>query len=133
MPKLTVITRKAYGGAYDVMASKHIRADYNLAFPTAEIAVMGPDGAVNIVYRREIDKAEDPVAEKAKFVDEYKTRFANPFKAAELGFVDGDLFFSDDNLPWRPGHTSLADVASALRRHLNADKLVIAVAGDLKQ
>jgi propionyl-CoA carboxylase beta chain len=88
VPKLTVITRKAYGGAYDVMASKHIRADYNVAFPTGEIAVMGPDAAVNIVYRREIEKASDPVAAKAKFVDEYKTRFANPYKAAELGFID---------------------------------------------
>jgi propionyl-CoA carboxylase beta chain len=88
VPKITVITRKAYGGAYDVMASKHIRADINFAFPTAEIAVMGPDGAVNIIYRREIDKAGDPAAAKAKFVEEYRTRFANPYKAAELGFID---------------------------------------------
>src|SRR5262249_42685383 len=89
---LTVITRKAYGGAYDVMASKHIRADYNLAFPTAEIAVMGPDGAVNIVYRREIEKAADAQAAKAKFTDEYRARFANPYKAAELGFVDEVIY-----------------------------------------
>jgi propionyl-CoA carboxylase beta chain len=88
VPKLTVITRKAYGGAYDVMASKHIRADYNLAFPTAEIAVMGPDGAVNIVYRREIAAADDPVAARHAFVADYKSTFANPYKAAELGFVD---------------------------------------------
>ena len=88
MPKITVITRKAYGGAYDVMASKHIRADYNLAFPTAEIAVMGPAGAVNIVYRREILAAADPDAARARFVAEYKTKFANPYKAAELGFID---------------------------------------------
>ncbi len=88
VPKLTVITRKAYGGAYDVMASKHIRADYNLAFPTAEIAVMGPDGAVNIVYRREIQAAADGEAARAAFVDEYKAKFANPYKAAELGFID---------------------------------------------
>jgi propionyl-CoA carboxylase beta chain len=88
VPKVTVITRKAYGGAYDVMASKHIRADVNLAFPTAEIAVMGPDGAVNIVYRREIQEAADPVATKAAFVDGYRATFANPFKAAELGFID---------------------------------------------
>ena len=87
-PKITIITRKAYGGAYDVMASKHIRADYNLAFPTAEIAVMGPDGAVNIVYRKEIQSSADPVAAKARFVEEYKAKFANPYKAAELGFVD---------------------------------------------
>jgi propionyl-CoA carboxylase beta chain len=92
VPKLTVITRKAYGGAYDVMASKHIRADYNLAFPTAEIAVMGPDGAVNIVYRRDIDQAADPAAAKAKFTDEYRAKFANPYKAAELGFVDEVIY-----------------------------------------
>ena len=88
VPKITVITRKAYGGAYDVMASKHVRADINLAFPTAEIAVMGPDGAVNIVYRNEIAKAADPVATRAKFVEEYRAKFANPYKAAELGFID---------------------------------------------
>jgi propionyl-CoA carboxylase beta chain len=92
VPKLTVITRKAYGGAYDVMASKHIRADYNLAFPTAEIAVMGPDGAVNIVYRREIEKAADPVGAKAKFTEDYRDKFANPYKAAELGFVDEVIY-----------------------------------------
>ncbi len=88
VPKITIITRKAYGGAYDVMASKHLRGDMNFAWPTAEIAVMGPDGAVNIVYRREIEAAVDKVAEKAKFVAEYREKFANPFKAAELGFVD---------------------------------------------
>ena len=88
VPKITVITRKAYGGAYDVMASKHVRADVNLAFPTAEIAVMGPDGAVNIVYRNEIAKSKDPVATKAGFVEEYRNIFATPYKAAELGFVD---------------------------------------------
>jgi propionyl-CoA carboxylase beta chain len=88
VPKVTVITRKAYGGAYDVMSSKHIRGDYNVAFPTAEIAVMGPEGAVNIVYRKEISQASDPAATRASFVDEYKAKFANPFKAAELGFID---------------------------------------------
>ncbi|MEO7096458.1 MAG: carboxyl transferase domain-containing protein, partial [Polyangiales bacterium] len=88
VPKITVITRKAYGGAYDVMASKHVRADVNLAFPTAEIAVMGPDGAVNIVYRNEIAKAQDPAATRAKFVEDYRAKFANPYKAAELGFID---------------------------------------------
>ncbi|MFO0658944.1 MAG: acyl-CoA carboxylase subunit beta [Polyangiaceae bacterium] len=92
VPKVTVITRKAYGGAYDVMASKHIRADVNFAFPTAEIAVMGPDGAVNIIYRHEIEKAADPAAARAKFVEEYKQKFANPYKAAELGFVDEVIF-----------------------------------------
>lgn len=88
VPKVTLITRKAYGGAYDVMSSKHIRGDINFAFPTAEIAVMGPDGAVGVVYRKEIEAAGDPVAAKAEFVEEYKAKFANPFKAAELGFVD---------------------------------------------
>ncbi|MBL8949863.1 MAG: acyl-CoA carboxylase subunit beta, partial [Myxococcaceae bacterium] len=88
VPKVTLITRKAYGGAYDVMASKHIRADVNYAYPTAEIAVMGPDGAVNIVFRKELDGAKDPVAEKARLVAEYREKFANPFKAAELGYVD---------------------------------------------
>ncbi len=88
VPKVTVITRKAYGGAYDVMASKHIRADVNYAYPTAEIAVMGPDGAVNIIFRKELDGAKDPVAEKARLVAEYREKFANPFKAAELGYID---------------------------------------------
>jgi propionyl-CoA carboxylase beta chain len=88
VPKLTVITRKAYGGAYDVMSSKHIRADVNLAFPSAEIAVMGPDGAVNIVYQKQIAEAVDKAAARAEFVEEYRSRFANPFQAAELGFID---------------------------------------------
>ena len=88
VPKVTVITRKAYGGAYDVMASKHIRADVNLAYPTAEIAVMGPDGAVNIIHRKTIAQADDPVATKEKLVAEYRDTFANPFRAAELGYVD---------------------------------------------
>jgi len=88
VPKLTVITRKAYGGAYDVMNSKHIRADVNLAFPNAEIAVMGAAGAVNIVYQKTIEAAPDKEATRAAFVDEYKERFANPFHAAELGFID---------------------------------------------
>jgi propionyl-CoA carboxylase beta chain len=88
VPKLTVITRKAYGGAYDVMNSKHIRADVNLAFPSAEVAVMGPDGAVNIVYQKAIEAAPDKAAARAAFVDEYRTRFANPFHAAALGFID---------------------------------------------
>ena len=88
VPKITVITRKAYGGAYDVMASKHIRADVNYAWPTAEIAVMGPDGAVNIIHRNTLAKAEDPVAKKAELVDAYRETFANPFRAAELGYID---------------------------------------------
>lgn len=88
VPKITVITRKAYGGAYDVMSSKHIRGDFNYAYPTAEIAVMGPDGAVNIVFRNEIQRAADPVAEKNRLVEDYRQTFANPFKAAELGYID---------------------------------------------
>src|SRR5512146_2751001 len=86
VPKLTVITRKAYGGAYCVMASKHIRADVNYAWPTAEIAVMGPEGAVNIVYKRELDKAKDKLEMRAKKIQEFKDRFANPYVAAERGY-----------------------------------------------
>jgi propionyl-CoA carboxylase beta chain len=88
VPKLTVITRKAYGGAYDVMSSKHIRADVNVAWPTAEVAVMGPDGAVNIVFRRELEEADDPDARRAELIADYKERFANPYSAAERGYVD---------------------------------------------
>ncbi len=88
VPKLAVITRKAYGGAYDVMSSKHIRADFNFAWPTAEVAVMGPEGAVNIVFRRELEEADDPDARRAKLIEEYKDRFANPYTAAERGYVD---------------------------------------------
>ncbi|HVE83173.1 MAG TPA: acyl-CoA carboxylase subunit beta [Myxococcales bacterium] len=88
VPKVTVITRKAYGGAYDVMASKHIRADINYAYPTAEIAVMGPEGAVNIIFRSELARAADAGAERNRLVADYRDKFANPFKAAELGYVD---------------------------------------------
>jgi acetyl-CoA carboxylase carboxyltransferase component len=88
VPKLTVITRKAYGGAYDVMSSKHIRADFNFAWPTAEVAVMGPEGAVNIVFRRELEEAGDAEARRAELVADYRARFANPYTAAERGYVD---------------------------------------------
>ncbi|MFO7867041.1 MAG: carboxyl transferase domain-containing protein [Candidatus Aminicenantes bacterium] len=88
VPKVTIITRKAYGGAYCVMASKHIRADINFAYPTAEIAVMGPEGAVKIVYRREIDKADDPEALRKAKIEEFRDLFANPYIAAEKGYVD---------------------------------------------
>jgi acetyl-CoA carboxylase carboxyltransferase component len=88
VPKITVITRKAYGGAYDVMASKHIRADMNLAWPTAEIAVMGSAGAVKTIFRREIAAAGDPGAKNAELVAEYTERFANPFIAAQRGYID---------------------------------------------
>ncbi len=88
VPKVTVITRKAYGGAYCVMSSKHIRADFNYAWPTAEIAVMGPEGAVNILYKRELDAAADPVAARSEKVEEFREKFANPYIAAARGFVD---------------------------------------------
>jgi propionyl-CoA carboxylase beta chain len=88
VPKLTVITRKAYGGAYDVMSSKHIRGDVNLAWPGAEIAVMGAEGAAKIVFRREIQAASDPKAEEARLVAAYKERFNNPYLAAAHGYVD---------------------------------------------
>jgi propionyl-CoA carboxylase beta chain len=88
VPKITVITRKAYGGAYCVMGSKHIRADFNFAYPTAEIAVMGPQGAVNILYKRELEQAEDVEARRAELVREYVNKFANPLVAAERGYVD---------------------------------------------
>lgn len=88
VPKITVITRKAYGGAYCVMASKHIRTDFNFAYPSAEIAVMGPEGAVNVLFRRELLQAADPVARRAELVGEFREKFANPFVAASRGFVD---------------------------------------------
>jgi propionyl-CoA carboxylase beta chain len=88
VPKLTVITRKAYGGAYCVMSSKHIRGDVNLAYPTAEIAVMGPEGAVNILYRRELEKSRDPAGVRDRRTGEYREKFANPFVAAARGYVD---------------------------------------------
>jgi propionyl-CoA carboxylase beta chain len=88
VPKLTVITRKAYGGAYDVMSSKHLRGDYNVAWPSAEIAVMGPEGAVNVIYRDEIAKAKDPDERRKQLVDEYIERFANPYVAAARGYLD---------------------------------------------
>jgi propionyl-CoA carboxylase beta chain len=88
VPKVTVITRKAYGGAYCVMASKHIRTDVNYAWPSAEIAVMGPEGAVNILYKRELEAASDPVAARAERVAEFREKFANPYAAASRGFID---------------------------------------------
>jgi propionyl-CoA carboxylase beta chain len=88
VPKLTVITRKAYGGAYDVMSSKHIRADVNVAWPTAEVAVMGPEGAVNIIFRNELAAAEDPEARRVELIADYTERFENPYSAAERGYVD---------------------------------------------
>ncbi|MCW3006615.1 MAG: acyl-CoA carboxylase subunit beta [Solirubrobacterales bacterium] len=88
VPKITVITRKAYGGAYDVMSSKHLGADFNFAWPTAEVAVMGPEGAVNIIYRRDIAGSPTPDERRQKLMDDYKARFANPYTAAERGYID---------------------------------------------
>jgi len=91
VPKLTVITRKAYGGAYDVMNSKHMLADFNFAWPTAEVAVMGPDGAVNIIHRRDIASSPTPDERREKLISDYKARFANPYSAAERGYIDDVL------------------------------------------
>ena len=88
VPKLTVVTRKAYGGAYDVMSSKHMLADFNFAWPTAEVAVMGPEGAVNIIFRRDLDTSPTPEERRKKLVSDYKARFANPYTAAERGYID---------------------------------------------
>jgi len=88
VPKITLITRKAYGGAYDVMSSKHLRGDINLAWPSAEIAVMGPEGAVNIIFRKELAKAKDPDKKRAELVEEYRKKFANPYVAASRGYID---------------------------------------------
>ena len=107
VPKITVITRKAYGGAYCVMASKHIRTDINYAWPTAEIAVMGPEGAVNIVYKREIDRAPEAGREalRREKIDDFRERFANSYVAAEHGFIDAVI---------EPSHTR-AKLIAALR------------------
>jgi propionyl-CoA carboxylase beta chain len=88
VPKLTVVTRKAYGGAYDVMNSKHMLADFNYAWPQAEVAVMGPEGAVNIIYRKDIGQSPTPDERRAKLIDDYKAHFANPYSAAERGYID---------------------------------------------
>jgi propionyl-CoA carboxylase beta chain len=98
VPKLTVIVRKAYGGAYDVMASKHMLADFNFAWPTAEVAVMGPDGAVNIIHRRDIGQSPTPDERRQKLIDDYKARFANPYTAAERGYID-DVIIPHETRP----------------------------------
>ncbi|TMB48132.1 MAG: acyl-CoA carboxylase subunit beta [Chloroflexi bacterium] len=112
VPKLTVITRKAYGGAYCVMCSKHIRADFNVAWPTAEIAVMGPEGAVNILFRRELAVAADPPTRRHELVDEYTERYANPYIAAERGYIDDVI---------EPGRTR-SELIKALRIALRKDR-----------
>ena len=98
VPKITVITRKAYGGAYDVMNSKHIRGDFNFAWPSAEIAVMGPKGAVEIIFKKEISKAKDPEKELEKKIEEYRKKFANPYITAERGFVDDVILPADTRI-----------------------------------
>jgi propionyl-CoA carboxylase beta chain len=109
VPKLTVITRKAYGGAYDVMSSKHIRGDLNLAWPTAEIAVMGPAGAVNVIHRDAIEAAADADVERARLVADYEERFANPYIAASRGYVDDVILPSETRPRLIAGLDILAD------------------------
>jgi propionyl-CoA carboxylase beta chain len=98
VPKVTVITRKAYGGAYDVMGSKHLAADFNFAWPTAEVAVMGPEGAVNIIYRRDIAASPTPDERRSKLISSYKAHFANPYAAAERGYID-DVIIPHETRP----------------------------------
>jgi propionyl-CoA carboxylase beta chain len=117
VPKLTVITRKAYGGAYDVMSSKHLRGDLNVAWPTAEIAVMGPEGAVNVIHRDEIAAAADPVGEHARLVREYEARFAHPYIAASRGYIDDVILPSET----RPRLIAALDVL-ATKRDTNPPK-----------
>jgi propionyl-CoA carboxylase beta chain len=117
VPKLTVITRKAYGGAYDVMSSKHLRGDLNVAWPTAEIAVMGAEGAVNVIHRDQIDQAEDPAAERRRLVEEYRARFANPYIAAARGYLDDVILPSET----RPRLIAALDVL-ATKRDTNPPK-----------
>jgi acetyl-CoA carboxylase carboxyltransferase component len=117
VPKLTVITRKAYGGAYDVMSSKHVRADMNFAWPTAEIAVMGVEGAVNIIFRDRIARAADPAAERARLVGEYETQFANPYAAAARGYVDAVILPSET----RPRLVAALEMLAA-KRDVNPPK-----------
>jgi propionyl-CoA carboxylase beta chain len=105
VPLVTIITRKAYGGAYDVMGSKHLGADLNLAWPTAQIAVMGAQGAVNILYRNELKSADDPETRRAELITEYEDTLANPYTAAERGYVDGVI----------PPHETRLEVVKALR------------------
>jgi propionyl-CoA carboxylase beta chain len=113
VPKVTVITRKAYGGAYCVMSSKHIRTDVNFAWPTAEIAVMGPEGAVNILYKRELEGAADPSELRAQKVAEFREKFANPYVAASRGFIDEVI---------RPRQTRTRLIAALARLETKRDR-----------
>ena len=122
VPKVTLITRKAYGGAYCVMSSKHIRTDVNFAWPGAEIAVMGPEGAVNILYKREIDKAADPQAARAARVEEFREKFANPYVAAARGFIDEVIHprqtrAEADRRARRPRNQARQEPAQEARQH----------------
>jgi propionyl-CoA carboxylase beta chain len=121
VPKLTIVTRKAYGGAYDVLSSKHIRADLNLAWPSAEVAVMGPEGAINIIYRREIAGASDPAETRQRLIAEYKAKFANPYIAAELGYFDDVIEPSETRGRLIRGLTLLANKRQTLppKKHGN--------------
>jgi propionyl-CoA carboxylase beta chain len=98
VPKVTIVTRKAYGGGYIVMASKHLRSDVNLVYPTGEVAVMGPEGAINIVFREALQKSPDVAKTRDELVNNYRETFANPFKAAESGYVDG-IVYPEDTRP----------------------------------
>lgn len=121
VPRVTLITRKAYGGAYDVMNSKHIGADMNYAWPSAEIAVMGAKGASEIIFKKEIDAAEDPAAKLAEKEKEYAATFANPYRAAERGFVDEVIFPRETRRKLIKSFAMLEDKAAARpsRKHGN--------------
>tara|TARA_B100000579_G_scaffold411951_1_gene403182 strand:- start:750 stop:2102 length:1353 start_codon:yes stop_codon:yes gene_type:complete len=121
VPKLTVILRKAYGGAYDVMSSKHIRGDYNIAWPTAQLAVMGADGAVQIIHRRRIKNAANPEQERARLVEDYTESFATPYKAASLGYLDDVIDPSEtrDRLIRALGHLMDKEETRPARKHGN--------------
>ncbi len=118
VPRITIITRKAYGGAYVVMSSKHTRADINLAYPMAELAVMGPDGAVNIIFRNELKDAEDSEARRVDLEADYRENFANPYKAAELGYIDGVIRPEET----RPRVIQALEMLSGKRDHLPPKK-----------
>jgi acetyl-CoA carboxylase carboxyltransferase component len=118
VPKLTVITRKGYGGAYIVMSSRHLHADFSFAYPNAEIAVMGADGAVNILYRRDLTDADNPEETRAELVNDYKDRFANPYRAAEAGFVDDVILPSET----RPRLIAALEMLRDKKDHLPAKK-----------
>jgi acetyl-CoA carboxylase carboxyltransferase component len=121
VPKISIVTRKAYGGAYDVMSSKHHGGDINYAYPTAEIAVMGPEGAVNIIFRKQIAESDDPEATRTRLVEEYRNNFASPFKAAELGYIDKIIFPENTRPQLIKALMMLKDKRDAipLRRHGN--------------